>query len=405
MHADYFNQFLQTNALISFGIILLVGLIGGQLAHLSQFLPRIIGYILIGFILGPHQIGMLSEDLIAQSSLYKEIAIVMILFELGLQINIKNLLNNRIIVYTTLLQSTLVFFVVFLGLIFLEINWMTASFCAALAISMSPAIILLIAKEYHAKGTVICHALNFMALNNIISFIIYALLITPWHNLNDPSYHHLIEWAYSFYRTLGSMIFPSLAAFIMIAISRFIGKKENLQFSLLVGFFFLILGLTQSLYFSPYLTMLIFGIAMANMDSKKDFIKIELGYLSEVFIIMLFVIIGADLQVTYFSESLFIAISFILLRAIGNIMPIFLLKEKLTLNPRQSFSIGMTLLPMAGIAIALLSTTKDLVSDYDPTLDAIILPAITLLEIFGPLSTIIALKWCGELNLKKNIEH
>lgn len=409
MEPGFFNDFLQTNMLVSFGLILLIGLIGGQLAHIARYFPRITGYLFFGFILGPHATGLLSEKIIEQSAVFKEIAIGLILFELGLQINYKFLRSHSSLIWTAIFQSSIVFLMVFLGLPLFHVSWIVAALCAAIGISISPAITLLIANEYNAKGTVINYSLILTALNNIVSFVVYAVVIAIAEQYTThPSiaYTTTIEWLYPFYQMSGAVILAYIGSVVIITLGRFIGKKENMQFILLVGMLVIVLGISKLLYVSPFLSMLMFGILTFNLDKNEYLMEVELGYLGEIFIVILFVMVGAELHTEYFIDSGLIVFMFILLRAVGYILPIVLMKKILHFNHRQALSLGITFLPMAGVAIALLATTEQLTREYYPFLSFIILPAVAILEMIGPVTTIMGLRWSGELdNTHDDIAH
>ncbi len=407
MEAAYFKNFLHENALIVFGILLLVGLLGGQLAHKARYLPRISGYILIGFLLGPHVAGVFTPSFIAQSRIYQDLAIGLILFELGLQVNLLKLSQHPTLLWTALIQSILVFIVIFFGLVFLNVTIIVAALAAALGISISPAITLLIAREYGARGKVVKNSLTLTAMINILAFLAYAIVVvTAQHTSSDNHYHApIIEWLYPFYRMLGSILLAAILAILMIGIGKFVGKKESLQFILLVGMLVMALGLAKVLYVSPFLTMLAFGIFTANFDRKKDLMEVELAHLTEIFVVILFVAIGANLHVDYFFKAWWLALAFIILRLLGSLAAIFLMKNKIPLSSQQSLSLSITLFPLAGIAIALLNNTAKLASNYHNSLALIILPAVAFLEIVGPMTTIFALKWIGELDKQRKLDH
>ncbi len=406
MDADFFNDFLQSNTLVSFGFILLIGLIGGQLAHIARYFPRVTGYIFFGFLLGPQATGLLTNKLIDQSIAFKEIAIGLILFELGLQIKFQYLRSHPSLIWTSFLQSTVVFWVICLGLHVFQVGWTVAAICGAIGISISPAITLLIASEYNAKGKVISHSLILTALNNIISFLAYAIIIAlAARGDHDHAYSETIEWLYPFYQMIGAIALAYIGSMLMITIGRFVGKKENMQFILLIGMLVILLGLSKLLYVSPFMTMLIFGIFTVNLDHNEYLMEVELGYLGEIFIVILFVMVGADLHAKYFINSGWIVLAFIILRAIGYMLPVVLMKNPLHFSYRQALSLGITFFPMAGVAIALLSTTQQLTHEYYPFLSFIILPAVAILEMIGPMTTIFGLRWAGELDHRHKVDH
>jgi Kef-type K+ transport system membrane component KefB len=408
MELAFLRSFLHNNSFIAFGAMLLVGLVGGQLAHGLRYFPRITGYILIGFLLGPHVIGILTQGILDYSQLYAELAIGLILFELGLQLNFKELLANSSLFWIATAQSLLVFALIFFGLSLFHTNPIVAALAAAVGVSVSPAVTLLIANEYGVQGIVVKQSLILTALNNIMAFLLYAVVVSIAEESSGIFCQIntiMVGWLFPFYRVIGSILLAYLLGILIIGIGRFVGKKENLQFILLVGMLVIALGTAKLLYVSPFLTMLIFGIVTTNLDRKQELLEVELGYMGEIFFVILFVAVGANLHIHYFTQTGWLVLLFILLRSLGNTLPIFLLKNKIPLNPTQSLSLGITLFPMAGTAIALLGVTEKLASWCHESLSLIILPAVALLEIIGPMTTVAALRWIGELKDNQKLDH
>ena len=51
---------LQFTPLLAFGLVLLVGALGGYVAHRISWLPSITGFMLVGFLCGPSVLDLLS---------------------------------------------------------------------------------------------------------------------------------------------------------------------------------------------------------------------------------------------------------------------------------------------------------------------------------------------------------
>ena len=93
----------EANNFILFGVILLVGLVAGEFAHRSGVVPRITGFIAIGLLLGPGVSGLLTPEMMAQAQVFVDIALGLILFQLGLQLDFRAIRHDRSLLASSLL--------------------------------------------------------------------------------------------------------------------------------------------------------------------------------------------------------------------------------------------------------------------------------------------------------------
>src|SRR3989338_648802 len=81
--------------LMAFGLMLIIGAVGGYVAHRISWLPSITGFLLVGFICGPSGIGLLSQETIIKSQILIDIALALILYRLGLSLDIRILWRSQ----------------------------------------------------------------------------------------------------------------------------------------------------------------------------------------------------------------------------------------------------------------------------------------------------------------------
>ncbi|MGN0389940.1 MAG: cation:proton antiporter, partial [Wujia sp.] len=65
---------MDLNVLTYLGIMLLAALVAGKIVKQMK-LPNVTGYLVIGLLLGPHCIGILSEELVDSMDLLTELAL------------------------------------------------------------------------------------------------------------------------------------------------------------------------------------------------------------------------------------------------------------------------------------------------------------------------------------------
>lgn len=397
---------LYINNLMLFGLILVFGIIGGQLAHRTHFLPHITGYIFIGFLLGPHVSGILNEDLLNQTKIFTELATGLVLFQLGLRTDFYQLWKKKKLLLTGICECALTFILLFISLHLLGIHSLQAGILAAIGVSSSPAVTLMIANEYDTHGPVTENSLNLTAINNILSFCFFVMLLPFLHMKIFPDETDIINaLLHPLYRIFGSLALAFLVNLILIKLGQFIGKKVYTQIALMTGTLVLTIGFAKMLNISILFTMLALGIFLNIFDRKKDLMEIEFSHLGEVLFVLLFVITGTHLNVKLLLEVGLLAAVFVAVRLIGKMLPMFLLSSKPDFSKKQSYALGLTLLPMASMAIGLVNTTMNISPDFANSISAMIFASIAILETIGPIITVYALKIAGEIDKEKKISH
>ena len=99
--------------LFFFGLLLFCGSIGGFMAHHWPWLPSITGFMLVGFLVGPNVMGLVSYAELASSSIVVDVALGLILYRLGLSLDIKQLVHDK----SLLALNNMIAFMVFAALL------------------------------------------------------------------------------------------------------------------------------------------------------------------------------------------------------------------------------------------------------------------------------------------------
>ena len=171
------SEWLNMSPLLAFGCLLVVGAMGGYLAHLWSWLPSITGFMAVGFLIGPGGLGLLNEEALQQARILIDIALALILYRLGTSLDLRFIRQNLGLLLTSLAEAVLSFTGVFTLLWALQFPPVIAAVIAAILISSSPAVLLHVAHEVGAKGPVTESAKTLVALNNLWSFLAFVLVI------------------------------------------------------------------------------------------------------------------------------------------------------------------------------------------------------------------------------------
>jgi Kef-type K+ transport system membrane component KefB len=384
---------LHFNHVALFGILLLLGLLGGEIARLTQFLPRITGYIAVGFIVGPHGFNIVTLTLLSDAQIFVDVAVGLILFDLGRHLDFKWLHHAPGMLFMSFMESGLTFIFVFLILIIFHVPYLLSAIGATIAIATSPAIIMMVAHDISAKGPVTRRTFILTSLNNLIALILFTILLAFTQN-KMSSYLIIIE--HIIYRLLGSLILGFILFYVTLGLSYLTGKNKNNQFILFIGAITLGIGLASSLKVSSMLTLFVFGVAARNFDVHHKLLEVDFGWVARLFFVLLFVITGIYLQVQGLWQVTAMVIGFFIARVLAKTIVIYLFAKKCRLTSSQTFALVMTLCPMAEVAIGMSNRLAEFNLDYSNQLILIITAIVAALNIFGPIITQITLIKMGE---------
>jgi len=158
---EFLPQFpLPANPLALFGVLLLAGALGGELIRRVLNLPRITGYVLIGLALGASGLNVLDVRMLGYTRVFLDVGLGLVLFELGRRLDLEWLRHDRWLAVMALTESLLSFGCMFGALVWFDIAPLYAAMAAAIGVSSSPAIVLLVAREQRAEGQVTERALD-----------------------------------------------------------------------------------------------------------------------------------------------------------------------------------------------------------------------------------------------------
>lgn len=376
---------LHANVVSLFGLTLLLGLIGGELARRAYFLPIISGYIAVGFLVGPSVFNIVTPSLLSGSRIFVDISLGLILFDLGRHLDFTWLRHDRGIILMSLAESTMTFILVFATLLAFQLPWLYASFAATIAVTTSPAVIMTVADDLSSKGPVTRRTFILTSLNNLYGLILFTLLLSL---SRSGAISQII--GYASYRLLGSIILGMLIFLLTLVIASLIGKRKENQFILFVGCVMFAIGIANILNLSSMLTLFTFGLAARNFNFKNLLIEVHFGWLAKLFIILLFVITGVHLQLNGIFQATWIVLAFLLARMIGKSSGIWLFSKSSRITTQQTWAICLALTPMAGLAVGM----SNIILDFNPSLGhklmTIITTVIAILNIIGPIATQIA---------------
>ncbi len=385
---------LPPNPLLLFGVLLLAGVAGGELTYRVLRLPRITGYVLVGLALGVSGFGLLDRQLARESQAFVDIALGLILFELGRRLDLRWLRRDRWLAATCVAECTLSFACVYFSLRIFDIEPIYAAVAAAIGVSTSPAVVMLVAQELRAEGQVTERALNLVAINSVVAFVLVTMLLSWMHHEYRAGW--LTVFSHPVYLLAGSLALGVGAAWAAILLGRLLHKREEPQLVMLVGLVVLTVGAAAALNLSVLLALLILGVMVRNLDRRRDLMMVDIGRVGQVFFVVFFVVTGATLDVAELVAGGAVAVVYVLGRFVGKSAAVLAFSYLSGIRRGAGGMLAIALTPMSGLAIVMVHNTTAVYPEFGAKLAAIVLSAVLILELIGPLAVQFALKRAGE---------
>lgn len=391
------------NELSSLGLILLLALAAGHLVRVLR-IPEVTGYLLAGIALGPSMLGWVSHENIQALEALSEVALGLILFSIGSVFEFN--LIRRIgwsIVRLTLAESMLAALLVLAGMFLVGQPWQVALLLAAVSIATAPASTLMVMRECNARGPLTNTLLGIIAINNIVCLIAYLLsaalltVVTDWGQQGVVM--SLVLAGYPLvWQLAGSVALGFLAGLMLAGWARHVTETGEMLI-LLAGSILLGVGVARILDLSPLIASLAVGATMVNLSGRSRRLFKTLEGTDPPFYAIFFVLAGADLDVERLMEMGVVGMVYVLARASGKLGGAWLGSRRLGMKtPVQRF-LGFGLLTQAGLAVGLVMTIGRQMPEHYPAISTIVLSAVVLYEMIGPISAKFAIVQSGEARL------
>jgi len=220
-------------------------------------------------------------------------------------------------------------------------------------------------------------------------------MLFGWLHLQRAA-ESMIMLSHPLYVVAGSIGVATLVALAALTLVRLLGRDSAFQFALVVPVVLLTVALASALKLSVPLTLLLAGLFARTFDRRRHFLALQFGEPATLFIVILFAVAGATLELSGWRTALIPALGFIAARFIGKAVPLFLLARPSALPVRQASLVNLALVPMSGVALLMLSDLTAMFPEIAGDVAATVLLATTILTFVGPLTTEFAIRRAGD---------
>jgi Kef-type K+ transport system membrane component KefB len=380
--------------IVRVGVLLLVAMLAGEAMRRWLRVPRILGYLIVGAVLGPQATGLVDANTLREFRVLVDIAVGLLLFELGQRVDLGWLRRNPWLPVASVLEAGMAFVAVFATMILLGARPVVATAIGVLAMATSPAVVMTVVKDLRGQGQVTERILLFTALNTVYAVVGMALVF-GWLQL-ERSRGLLLMAAHPAYLLVASLAAAALVAAATIGLLRLFGRRPTFQFSIVVAVILLTVGGAAALKLSVPLVLLLFGVLTRAFDRGRHFGSMRLGETAMLFVVILFTVAGASLKLSGWPDAFVYALAFIAARFVGKGVALALLARPSDIAVRKASLVNLGLMPMSGVALLMLGDLIGMFPELSGEIAASMYVAITLLAFAGPLATEFAIRRAGE---------
>lgn len=379
--------------LISVATILFFGTIFGKLIKLFK-LPEVTGYLLSGLLIGPYVLNLVSLDDIYILEPLTIIALTFISFLVGAELKwkyVKKLGSKPFVI--GLITSLCALFLVTIGCILLGYDYKVSLLLGAIATSAAPSSVLMIVKEYQARGELTKTMLSVIAISDILSVVLFGISLALVKE-NTSIVLSLLE---PLKEIIFSLLVGGILGYTIGYLSRYLQKHGDIITLIIIAIFVNIL-FCDLIGISQLLSAMIMGITFINSFNSHitDKVLDVIDDISAPLLIIFFVLSTASLDFNTLPSIWLIGLVYIILRIVGKIIGNFI-GSKITKESKNITKyLGLTLLSQTGIAIGLATLAANII-DNGELLVAVVLASSFIYDIICPLLVKYVLKKAQEI--------
>ncbi|KAG0186635.1 hypothetical protein DFQ28_007510 [Apophysomyces sp. BC1034] len=323
-----------------------------------------------------------------------EVALGLLLFELGSRVDLRWLRKNPWLIISSLAESAMTFVAVLGALLFLKMPVVEATVLAAIAIATSPAMVIQLKTELRSEGQVTQRLLTLAALNSMYA-VVLVKLVSGW--LHQEYYGNVFATILQpIYLIAGSLVLAYGLARSCNFLYRRISLQDEHSFVAIFGLVLLAIAVAHLFKLSTILALLAAGIIFKNLDERPQLWPEHFGSAGWLLTVILFVLTLLSFRWSQISMGGLAALVLIAARFIGKLVGVLAFARPSGIDLRQGIALGVSLAPMSALAYLLMDDTYALYPEFDPAFRAVLMCSVVMLQLAAPLLVYWGLARAGE---------
>ena len=424
---------------ISLSIAMLAGLLVSRLAKLLK-LPAVTAYLVAGILVGPFLIGAIdlsglgiaglshigfspADFGLAEGTsknpaftLLSELSLGFIAFSIGNEFRLKDLKTiGRQATVVGILQALSATVLVDGALLLLHLaipDVLTPSMAillGAIATATAPAATLMVVRQYKAKGKLTDILLPVVALDDAVGLVVFSVSYGVARALDSGTVSIVSVLVNPLIEVVISLILGALMGWLFTFLERFFHSNSR-RMSMSITFVMLTVALSMlefrigevKIGFSSLLVCMMLGSVFCNLCEFSADIMGRVDKWTAPLFVLFFVLSGAELRLDILSSwmVLLVGVVYIVSRSAGKYVGAYGSCRLMKCDEHVTRWLGITLLPQAGVALGMSSIVLETMGENGVLVRNIVLFAVLVYELVGPVLTKIALTKSGDIKEK-----
>ena len=379
---------------LEWALLLAVATLAGHWVQRYTQLPKIIGYAIVGAIVGWVGVAGAAWPLKGVGLFLLELGIAVVLFDAGARLSFRWLRHNPMVVVQSLAESVLTYTVAFLTLRTLGVELPVVRALSVLTVATAPAVLMRVASDLRADGPVTDRAIALATLNTLYTLTLGTAMLRSIGR-GDGSMLSSVGGSLG---VLGvSLVFGVVLAALLAAAFRILRATSQDTAVVMLALIGACTAVASPLGGSAPLAALFGGILLKQIYPRPWVWPRQLGTAASMLTILMFVLVSSTAaQADWQGALTWAALALMVVRALAKVSSLIATSWGSGLSPRKSFWVGVTMVPMSSVALLLTSQFATVAPGIGDRVAAIALPVILLTELVGAILVSLALYRSGE---------
>lgn len=398
------------NIILLIGLAIFLGTAGARVFQKFR-IPQIVGYVVIGLIIGESGLNLIGRDTVETLSLFNMFALGVIGFMIGgeLRRDVFRKYGKQFFIILCsegitafILVAILSGFVAWYFTGNLHTSVAMALVLGAIASATAPAATTNVLWEYKTRGPLTSTVLAIVALDDCLALLLYGLassIAAAFLGKTNGSIWTTIPIAV--FEIVGAVILGVLAGFLLSFILKRI-KEPDKALAFAVSSVLLVIGLSIALKVGSILAAMVLGATIANLAPRRRQSTFELmEKFTPPIYVLFFVLAGAHLVLGEVTGWMIVmVIVYIIGRTVGKAFGSWFGAKRSQAPDVVRRYLGFCLLSQAGVAIGLAIISSQLFTEQvGHAIIVIVMTTTFIVEVFGPMFVKLGVKKAGEIGL------